>query len=98
MVQLPQLRGQLVCKTLAPEVMFPWIKEEKLNLEVSRLNIFMLNGEDDLVVGKDGDVRFKEFLEAHGNIVELERPKKLAHHMPEHAAPHIKKFFKTLMS
>jgi len=47
-----------------------------------------------VVVGEDGMERFATYLESLGNIVSMEKPKKLAHHVPENAAPHIKKFFK----
>lgn len=88
------IRGQLVSPSIHPDKMFPWIKEEKENLKVSNQNIFLLTGEDDFVVGKDGAERLKEKLEDLGNHVDLEKPAKLAHHLPENAAPHIKKWLK----
>lgn len=90
------LRGQLVCPTLSPEVVFPWIKEEKENLKVSGLKIHLLSGEDDMVVGKNGTESLMEILERNHNQVTIEKPPRLAHHLPEQAAPHIKKYLKDL--
>lgn len=88
------IRGQLVTPALHPDVIFPWIKEEKENLSLTGRNIYLLTGADDVVVGKDGTERLKEQLESLGNEVILEKPSKLAHHVPENAAPHIKKWVK----
>ncbi|EQC50953.1 alpha/beta hydrolase [Bacteriovorax sp. DB6_IX] len=88
------LRGQLVSENIPPEQVFPWIKEKKEELEISRQRIHFITGDDDVVVGKDGSERLVEFLEEQGNHVTIEKPKRLAHHMPELAAAHIKKFLK----
>jgi alpha-beta hydrolase superfamily lysophospholipase len=88
------LRGQLVSDNLPPDEVFPWIKEKKEELEISRARIHFITGDDDVVVGKEGSEMLAEFLEEQGNHVTIEKPKRLAHHMPELAAPHIKKFLK----
>jgi len=89
-----KLRGQLVSDNLSPDVVFPWIKEKKEELEISRARIHFITGDDDVVVGKDGSEKLAEFLEEQGNHVTIEKPKRLAHHVPELAAPHVKKFLK----
>lgn len=88
------IRAQLVAPELKPENIFPWIKEEKEKLSLRDKDIFLLTGEDDVVVGKDGTERLQDQLETQGNRVTLEKPAKLAHHLPENAAPHIKKWLK----
>ena len=88
------IRGQLVSEAIKPDVMFPWIKEEKEALDLTQESIYLLTGEDDVVVGKDGSERLRDQLLALGNDVVLEKPNKLAHHLPESAAPHLKKWLK----
>lgn len=89
-----KLREQLVSPELKPDNVFPWIKDEKDNLVVTRERIHLITGEDDMVVGENGMERFAQHLESQGNTVSMEKPKKLAHHVPENAAPHVKKFLK----
>ena len=88
------VRAQLVSEAINPDNTFPWIKEEKEALNLTHKSIYLLTGEDDVVVGKDGTERLKDQLLALGNDVVLEKPSKLAHHVPENAAPHIKKWLK----
>lgn len=88
------IRAQLVSEAINPDVIFPWIKEEKENLSLTGHKVYLLTGEDDVVVGKDGSERLRDQLESLGNSVVLEKPAKLAHHLPESAAPHIKKWVK----
>lgn len=88
------LRGELVSEKIPPSVVFAWIKERKEELVIVQHRIHFITGEDDAVVGKDGTERLAKFLEDQGNIVSVEKPSKLSHHMPELAAPHIKKFLK----
>ncbi len=88
------IRGQLVSEKLNPDIVFPWIKERKEELQIVQARVHFITGEDDAVVGKDGTERLAEFLEGQGNIVSVEKPKKLSHHMPELAAAHIKKYLK----
>lgn len=88
------VRAQLVSQAINPDVIFPWIKEEKENLSLTHKYVYLLTGEDDVVVGKDGTERLRDQLASLGNEVVLEKPAKLAHHLPENAAPHIKKWLK----
>lgn len=90
------VRGQLVSPALNPDVIFPWIKEEKEGLDIMGESIYLLTGEDDVVVGKDGSERLALQLEQLGNQVIVEKPQKLGHHLPENAAPHIRKVLKDL--
>ena len=90
------VRGQLVSPALKPDIMFPWIKEEKEKLDLMGEDIYLLTGEDDVVVGKDGTERLAQQLESLGNRVIVEKPKKLGHHLPENAAPHIRKYLRDL--
>ena len=87
-------RSQLVSPELPPEVIFPWIKEQKKTLDVKGRRVFLLTGEDDVVVGEKGTEELAKILESHGNSVVLEKPGRLAHHVPENAAPHLKKMFR----
>jgi predicted esterase len=89
------LRAQFVDSSLAPEKVFPWIKEEKEQMKIKNKNIYFLTGKDDLVVGNDGTERLADHLEKLGNNTVIEKPTKLPHHQPEMAAAHIKKFLKT---
>jgi predicted esterase len=90
------IRGQLVSPKISPDVMFPWIKEEKEKLSLENKNIILLTGEDDVVVGKDGIELLANSLTEQGNNVQIEKPLKLPHHLPENAAPHIKKILRDL--
>lgn len=91
-----KVRGQLVSPALNPDIIFPWIKEEKEKLDLMGEDIYLLTGEDDVVVGKDGTERLAAQLESAGNRVVVEKPKKLGHHLPENAAPHIRKYLRDL--
>lgn len=88
------LREQLVTADIKPEEIFPWIKREKEKLDISGARIHLIVGEDDQVIGNDGVDRLVTLLESNGNNVSLDRPVKLAHHVPEQAASFIKKFLK----
>jgi len=88
------VRAQLVSKCLDPDAVFPWIKQEKEALSLRGQNLYFLTGEDDMVVGKDGTQRLAQQMRDQGNEVTLEMPSKLPHHLPEGAAPHIKKYLK----
>ncbi|PIP93181.1 MAG: hypothetical protein COW00_10980 [Bdellovibrio sp. CG12_big_fil_rev_8_21_14_0_65_39_13] len=89
-----QVRAQLVSPALNPDVVFPWIKKDKEELELSGERLHFITGEDDLVVGKTGTEQLVESLRAKGNDVSIEKPAKLAHQLPEMAAAHVKKFLK----
>lgn len=90
------VREQLVSPALKPDNVFPWIKEEKDNIDISGATIHLITGADDLVVGEDGMERFAESLIAKKNSVTIERPSKLPHHEPQLAAAHVKKHLKKI--
>ena len=69
-------------------------KKEKENMTVSGQRIHLITGEDDLVVGRGGMQAFVKVLEENFNIVTSEEPKKLPHHEPGSAAPHLYAFLK----
>lgn len=91
-----KIREQLVSPELKPDNVFPWIKEEKNNLQITNQDIHLISGDDDLVVGNDGMERFMEALTQKGNRVTIERPSKLPHHEPQLAAAHVKKYLKKI--
>lgn len=84
-----ELRSGLVSKHIPPDKVFPWIKEQKKELKTFNQKIILINGEDDLVVGKEGSTEIYELLTKLGNKVILKEPKKLAHHQPSLAASNI---------
>ncbi len=90
------VREQLVSPALKPDNVFPWIKDEKNNIQISNQDIHLITGIDDLVVGDDGMERFKESLELKNNRVTIEKPSKLPHHEPTLAASHVKKYLKKI--
>lgn len=91
-----KIREQLVSPALHPDVVFPWIKEEKEEIEISGQKIHLIVGVDDLVVGEDGMERMVDSLKAKGNVVTFEKPTKLPHHEPQLAAAHVKKYLKSI--
>lgn len=91
-----RVRSQLVSPALHPDLVFPWIKEEKKVLAISNQHIHLISGTDDLVVGNDGMERFAESLIAKKNTVTIEKPNRLPHHEPQFAASHIKKYLKKI--
>ncbi len=88
------IRRQLVSPALDSKEVFAWLRKDKMEITVSNQRIHIITGEDDVVVGPTGVETFKQVLEANGNIVSVERPKKLPHHEPGHASPHIYSFLK----
>jgi len=82
------IRAQLVDKNLHPDIIFPWIKKEKKELQIINKKIFIINGQDDAVVGKDGGKNLLQQLDKN-NTIQLETPKTLPHHKPEIASVHI---------
>lgn len=88
------IRRQLVSPALDSKVVFSWLKTEKENLTISGFRIHLITGEDDVVVGAGGLEAFIEVLERNGNSVTWERPKKLPHHEPGAATPHLYSFLK----
>lgn len=91
-----RVREQLVSPALKPDNVFPWIKDEKANLNFSGKTIHLITGIDDLVVGDDGMERLQENLLQKGNKVTIEKPSKLPHHEPQMAAAHVKKHLKKI--
>ncbi|WP_164848213.1 alpha/beta fold hydrolase [Halobacteriovorax sp. HLS] len=87
------VRRQLVSSAISPEKIFPWIKERKEKLKLSGRRIHFITGSDDVVVGKEGSEIMRDYL-IKDNEVTVDRPNKIPHHMPELAAPHIKKYLK----
>ncbi len=92
------IRRQLVSPALDTSVMFPWIRDEKVNLPISGERIHLIVGEDDMVVGAGGMDNFASHLKTLGNSVTSFAPKKLAHHEPTLAAPHLHAFLKQELS
>lgn len=88
------IRRQLVSPTLDSKTVFGWLKEAKENLDISGQRIHCITGEDDVVVGNLGLEAFVEVLERNGNVVTSEQPKRLPHHEPGAAAPHLYSFLK----
>lgn len=88
------LRRQLVSPHLDSKVVFTWLKTEKENMTVSAQRIHCITGEDDVVVGAGGLEAFIEVLERNGNVVTFDRPKRLPHHEPGAASPHLFAFLK----
>ena len=91
-----KVREQLVSPELRPDNVFPWIKEEKENIQITNQDIHLISGDDDLVVGSDGMERFMEVLVEKNNKVSIDRPSKLPHHEPQFAASHIKKYLRKI--
>jgi Alpha/beta hydrolase family len=88
------LRRQLVSPALDSKEVFGWLKQAKEELVVTNQRIHLITGEDDIVVGPGGLEAFIEVLENQNNVVTWERPKKLPHHEPGAAAPHMYAFLK----
>lgn len=88
------IRSQLVSPVLDSKIVFPWLKEAKEKLMISGERVHLITGEDDVVVGPGGIEAFAEILEGQGNAVTSEKPKRLAHHEPGAAAPHLYAFLK----
>ena len=87
------IREQLVSPELSPKNVFPWIGEEKKNLNIKNKRIHFITGEDDIVVGAQGTESIIDAIKDH-NEVSFLKPPSLPHHQPELAAPHIKQFLK----
>lgn len=88
------IRRQLVSPALDTKEVFAWLKTEKENLSVSGERIHLITGEDDVVVGAGGMEAMVEVLNLHGNVVTMDKPKRLPHHEPGAATPHIYSFLK----
>jgi hypothetical protein len=88
------IRRQLVSSNLDSDDVFQWIKEEKLKQNVSGKRIHLITGQDDVVVGAGGMEALAFDLEAKGNTVTKQEPKKLSHHEPSMAASYVYNFLK----
>jgi predicted esterase len=88
------VRRQLVSPVLDSKDVFAWLKESKEQMTLSGERIHLITGEDDVVVGPGGMEAFLKVLEDHGNNVTWEKPKRLPHHEPGAATPHMFAFLK----
>lgn len=92
-----KIRSQLVSPYLKPTDVFSWLREEKNELRLKGKKIFLINGQNDAVVGAKGSERLIKLLEKSNNSIVFENPKNLPHHKPEMARAHIahliKKYF-----
>lgn|GEM_PF-464154 len=86
-----ELRAQLVSPCMAPEVMFPWIAEQKnsVGTRIPRSRLHFITGADDVVVGQQGSEELMAILNSNGHLTTLEKPGHLPHHLPELAASSI---------
>lgn len=92
------IRRQLVDDKIDSDLIFPWIKEEKLNLSMTQKRIHLICGLDDVVVGNGGMEALAFNLEALGNHVTKLEPKKLPHHEPSSASSYIMSFIRSELS
>jgi hypothetical protein len=88
------IRRQLVSPPLDSRAVFSWLKHEKETMTLSGQRIHLITGEDDVVVGHGGLEAFVSVLEENGNSVTWEKPKRLPHHEPGSASPHLFAFLK----
>lgn len=88
------VRRQLVHENIDSDLIFPWIKDEKIGFNISHKKIHLITGEDDIVVGPGGMDALAFMLENLNNEVTTHEPKKLAHHEPSKAATHIYSYLK----
>jgi len=88
------LRRQLVSQCLDSKIIFSWLKTEKENMTISTQRIHLITGEDDIVVGAGGLEAFVDILKKNGNVVTWDRPRRLPHHEPGAATPHLYAFLK----
>lgn len=88
------IRRQLVSPVLDSKEIFSWLKDAKMNFSMGGERVHLITGEDDVVVGNGGLEAFIEVLKDHGNEVTFEKPKRLPHHEPGAATPHLYAFLK----
>lgn len=88
------VRRQLVDENLDSDIVFPWIKDEKFNLDIRGERIHFITGLDDIVVGEGGTQTLVDKLNELENTVSYTYPRKLPHHEPSKAATYIYNFLK----
>lgn len=88
------IRRQLVDKNLDSDLVFPWIKDEKISYQVRGKRIHLITGADDVVVGQGGMEALHFMLQNLDNNVTMHEPKKLPHHEPSLASGHLFHFLK----
>ena len=88
------VRRQLVSPAIDSDVVFPWIKNEKLSVTLTDERVHLICGQDDVVVGPGGMEALEFNLKSLGNNVTSQEPKKLPHHEPTMAATHINSFMR----
>jgi hypothetical protein len=88
------IRRQLVDENIDSDLVFPWIKDQKLVLDTSGKRIHLITGQDDVVVGEGGMEALRFNLESQDNEVTFSEPRKLPHHEPSMAASHVYNFLK----
>jgi len=88
------VRRQLVDEKLDSDIVFPWIKDEKINIQIEGHRVHLITGLDDIVVGEGGTQTLMDKLVEHGNNVTYSSPRKLPHHEPSKAATYIYNFLK----
>ena len=92
--KLANVLQQVLDKSIDSDLMFPWIKEYKESIAVSKKRIHLICGKDDVVVGEGGMEYLAKVLNDKGNEVSSTEPNKLPHNNPELAASHIYSFIK----
>lgn len=92
------IRRQLVSSAIDSDIIFPWIKDEKVNVDLTGKRIHLITGQDDLVVGSGGMAALETTLIELGNEVSSNEPKKLPHHEPTMAASHVNAFLRKELS
>ena len=85
------LRSQLVSPVLHPDVVLPWISDQKHTEITKDKSIILIGGKDDIVIGgEDGLKEMAGHLEKF-NSTRTELIPKLPHHLPENAGIFVKK-------
>ena len=90
------LRSQLVSPSLHPDVVLPWISEQKYTELTKDKSVILIGGKDDIIIGgEDGLKEMANHLEK-SNTTSIEVIPKLPHHLPENAGIFIKKAVQTI--
>lgn len=92
------IRRQLVDENIDSDLVFPWIKDEKISYQVRERRIHLITGADDVVVGQGGMEALHFMLQNLNNNVTMHEPKKLPHHEPGLASGHLYHFLKKELS